>query len=245
MHQSLSTTWYRYTSRGSSVLAGAGDPGAGAGLPVHQVAELGRVGQAGRHDVARRDLRVAARRPGRCESSPSLCRVCSTSMNSSPRPYLNVTRRAVDPSRDQQHLLVLDVHALDGPMPSGKHEGLRLAERLGREPAAVLLEHDRRVQALLDRGPDREGRGEVVARRRPGWRRRGRRSRRSDRTARRLRSGRRRRTGRARRPCRPAPAGPAPPTAAASANCSSPSLTPVSAYGRSGWRCDSDMAMSR
>ena len=59
-------------------------------------------------------------RTGSVESSPSLCSVRSTSMNSSPSPYLNVTRSAVDPARHEQHLLVLDVHALDRADPSGK-----------------------------------------------------------------------------------------------------------------------------
>ena len=43
----------------------------------------------------------------------------------------------VDPARDQQHLLVLDVDALDRPDPLREVEHLRLAERRGREPAAV------------------------------------------------------------------------------------------------------------
>ena len=97
------------------------------------------------------------------ESSPSLCSVFSTSMNSSPSPYLNVTRSTVDPARDEEHLLVLDVDALDRPDALGEVEHLGLGERRRREPAAVLLPDDRRVQALLDRRPDREGRREVVA----------------------------------------------------------------------------------
>jgi len=40
-------------------------------------------------------------------------------MNSPPSPYLNVTRRAA-PSADQEHLLVLDVHALHRADPAGK-----------------------------------------------------------------------------------------------------------------------------
>ena len=52
---------------------------------------------------------------------------------------MKVTRFGVDPARDQQHLLVLDVDALDRPDALGEVEDLRLAERLGGEPAAVLL----------------------------------------------------------------------------------------------------------
>jgi hypothetical protein len=40
---------------------------------------------------------------------------------------------------------------------------LWLAERFGGVPPAVCLPDDRRVQALLDRGPDRERRREVVS----------------------------------------------------------------------------------
>ena len=58
-------------------------------------------------------------------------------MNSSPRPYLNVTRSRVDPARHEEHLLVLDVDALDRPDALGEVEDLRLAERRRREPAAV------------------------------------------------------------------------------------------------------------
>jgi hypothetical protein len=70
---------------------------------------------------------------------------------------------AVDVARDEQHLLVLDVDALDRPDPLGEVEHLGLGERRGREPAAVALPDDRRVEALLDRRPDRERRREVVA----------------------------------------------------------------------------------
>ncbi len=42
---------------------------------------------------------------------------------------------AVDPARHQEHLLVLDVDALDRPDALGEVEDLRLAERRGGEPA--------------------------------------------------------------------------------------------------------------
>ena len=78
-------------------------------------------------------------------------------------PVLEVDPPAVDPARDQQHLLVLDVHALDRADALREVEDLRLGERLGRVPAAVALPDHRRVEALLDRRPDREGGREVVA----------------------------------------------------------------------------------
>ena len=84
-------------------------------------------------------------------------------MNSSPSPYLNVTRLQSIHARHEQDLLVLDVDALDGPDPLGEVEDLGLGERRGREPAAGLLPDHRRVEALLDRRPDRERGGEVVA----------------------------------------------------------------------------------
>src|SRR5213076_1968144 len=61
------------------------------------------------------------------------------------------------------YLLVLHVDAFDLSDALGKPEGLRLRERLRRVEAAVALPDERRVQALLDRRPDREGRREVVA----------------------------------------------------------------------------------
>ncbi len=78
-------------------------------------------------------------------------------------PVLERHPPAVDPARDEQHLLVLDVHALDRADPLREVEHLRLGERRGREPAAVPLPDHRRVEALLDRRPDRERRREVVA----------------------------------------------------------------------------------
>ena len=84
-------------------------------------------------------------------------------MNSSPSPYLNVTRLQSITRGHEEHLLVLDVDALDGADSLGEVEDLGLGERLGREPAAALLPDHGRVEALLDRRPDRERGGEVVA----------------------------------------------------------------------------------
>jgi hypothetical protein len=70
---------------------------------------------------------------------------------------------AVNPARDEHDLLVLDVDALEQADPLGEVEDLGLAERLGRVPAALALPDQGRVEALLDRRPDREGRRELVA----------------------------------------------------------------------------------
>ncbi len=58
---------------------------------------------------------------------------------------------------------MLDIDALDRSDPLGEGEHLGLAKRLGREPTAGALVDHRGIQALLDRRPDGERRGEVVA----------------------------------------------------------------------------------
>ena len=58
---------------------------------------------------------------------------------------------------------MLHVHALDRADPLREVEDLGLAERRRRVPATALLPDDRRVEALLDRRPDGERRGELVA----------------------------------------------------------------------------------
>ena len=78
-------------------------------------------------------------------------------------PVLEGDAPAVDPARHEQHLLVLDVDALDGADALRELEHLGLGERRGRVPAAVPLPDHRRVEALLDRRPDRERGREVVA----------------------------------------------------------------------------------
>jgi len=83
-------------------------------------------------------------------------------MNSSPSPYLNVTRSASTQRGINRTSSWVDVHTFDRPDAVGELEDLRLAERLGREPAPLPLVDHRWVEALLDRGPDRERRGEVV-----------------------------------------------------------------------------------
>ena len=54
-------------------------------------------------------------------------------------PVLERDPVAVDHARHEEHLLVLDVDALDRADPLGEVEDLGLGERLGREPAAALL----------------------------------------------------------------------------------------------------------
>ena len=97
-------------------------------------------------------------------SMPRAWIVFSLSMKSSPSAYLNVTFAASGSQRGTSRTSSCSTftHSI-GPMPSGNGERLRAAERLGRVPAAVRVPHDRRVEALLDRRPDAEHRGEGVA----------------------------------------------------------------------------------
>ena len=136
-------------------------------------------------------------------------------MNSSPSPYLKVTRRQSTQRGTSSTSSCSTLTHSTGPIPSGKSNDLGLRERRGREPAALALPDHRRVEALLDRRPDREGRREVVALDDEVRAVADRRPRRSRRRARRLRSARRRRRARARRRCRRARAG------RARASCSS------------------------
>ena len=57
---------------------------------------------------------------------------------------------------------MLDVDALDRADPLREVEDLELAEWFCRVPAPVRFPDDRRIQAFLDRRPDRERRCEVV-----------------------------------------------------------------------------------
>ncbi len=66
-------------------------------------------------------------------------------MNSSPNPYLNVTRSRVHPAGDEDDLLVLDVHTFHRADAGRELEHLEFAEGLGGEPTPVALPDDGRV----------------------------------------------------------------------------------------------------
>ena len=70
---------------------------------------------------------------------------------------------AGDLAWDQHDLLVLDVDAFDRADALGEHEHLGLRERRRGVEAALALPDQGRVQALLDRRPDRERGRELVA----------------------------------------------------------------------------------
>ena len=130
-------------------------------------------------------------------------------MNSWPRPYLNVTRSHCTQRGISTTSSCSTFTHSTWPMPLGEVEHLGLGERGGRVEAPLALPDQRRVQALLDRRPDRERGREVIALddevgavAHPDFARR-------RRTAPRRRSGRARPTGRARRRCRRARAAPA------------------------------------
>ena len=188
--------------------AGARHPGARAGAPAHPLAERRRVGQRGRDHVARGDLHAAHRhRLGRVEAE--LVQRAQHADELLPQPVLERHPLALHPAGDQHDLLVLDVHALDRADALRELEHLRLGEGRRGVEAALALPDQRRVQALLDRRPDRERRREVIpldhevgAVAHPHLARPARR-------ARRRRSARRRPTAPARRRSPPAPAGPA------------------------------------
>ena len=80
-------------------------------------------------------------------------------MNSSPRPYLNVARLHSTQRGIRSTSSCSTLTHSTGPMPSGKSKTSGSRERRGGVPFAVLPDH-RRVEALLDRGPHRERRGE-------------------------------------------------------------------------------------
>ena len=130
-------------------------------LPVILSPSVTGSGSVAGDDVPRRDLDVPdTHLLGRVE--PELVQRLEDADELVAEAVLERDALAVDPTRDEQHLLVLDVDALDRPDPFGEVEGLRLGERLGREPPAALLPDHRWVEALLDRRPDRERRGELV-----------------------------------------------------------------------------------
>ena len=215
-----------------------------AGAAGHAVAERGGIGQRGRDDVARRDLdalhaqrlrRVEPEQGERPEHADELLA----------EAVLERHALAVDPARHQHDLLVLDVDALDRADAGRELEQLGLGERRGRVPAALALPDQRRVQALLDRRPDRErGRERVAVDREVGAVAH---ADLVDALEQVVGGVAGEDVGEPRLDADPAEREPAraPPTRRATANCSSPSITPGCSKGRSGWRCESVIAMSR
>ena len=146
-----------------AVDAGAGHPRSRARAAVHAVAERRgiRAAPPRRHRAA--TPRRRARAPAWSTPSPSCASVCSTSMNSSPSPYLNDTRRQSTAfGISSTSSCSTCTHSI-GPMPSGNTNVSGSENGASREEPAVALPHERRVEALLDRRPDRERRREVVA----------------------------------------------------------------------------------
>jgi len=129
----------------------------------HPIAEGGRVGEDRGDEIARRDVVPAhahwCRRPqaGAVEHAQKLGELFVQAV-------LERHPIAYNLARDQQHLFVLDVHALHRSDALRKYERFRLAERRSGEPAPLAFPHERGIQALLDRRPDRERRRELVAR---------------------------------------------------------------------------------
>jgi hypothetical protein len=132
--------------------------------PRHPVAEGDGIGGDGRQKIAWRDFHAPDIDAIGAVQAQCVNRLELVDEVRTERVLERDALHAAEPARDQEHLLVLDVHAFDRTDPLRKRKQLRGAERLGRDPRAVLpvgaLPHDRRVKALLDGGPDGEDRGE-------------------------------------------------------------------------------------
>jgi hypothetical protein len=89
-------------------------------LPVIRGPRVGGVGQTGCHDVARGDTGGRAHLDRLVLSRPSLCSVFRIPMNSSPNPYLNVTRLASTQRGMSSTSSCSTLTHSTGPMPSGK-----------------------------------------------------------------------------------------------------------------------------
>ena len=121
-----------------------------------------RAGTPRRRRAARppRGRRRCAPAPGSSSRGRAGARVCSTPMNSSPRPYLKVTRFASSQRGISSTSSCSTLTHSTGPMPSGNsNTSGSLNGGVVYQPR-VLLPDDGRVQALLDRRPDAERRGE-------------------------------------------------------------------------------------
>ena len=77
-------------------------------------------------------------------------------MNSAPSPYLKVTRLALTQRGISSTSSCSTLTHSTGPMPSGKSKVSGSLNGGRGVPAAVFLVDHRRVEALLDRGPDGE-----------------------------------------------------------------------------------------
>src|ERR1700752_1116291 len=115
----LSATWYRYTSRGAPSFP----------VPVTHVPAQVRpdiwspsVAGSGRQGAttSRGDTLLGPTRPGSVRSRPSLCSVSRTPMNSSPRPYLKVTRLASTQRGISSTSSCSTLTHSTGPIPAGK-----------------------------------------------------------------------------------------------------------------------------
>ena len=120
-----------------AVLARPGDPRAGAGLAAHPVAE--RRPGSGRRRPPRPAATPRPRRPGALSvrSRPSLWSDLEHVDELVAEAVLEGHPLRLDPARDEEDLLVLDVDALDRPDPLREVEDLGLAERRRRVPAPV------------------------------------------------------------------------------------------------------------
>jgi hypothetical protein len=146
-----------------AILVSTLDKGTSASLTLHQVTDLGGLGQACSDDVTRGDLNA---------TDLDLLSLVEADHVESPEDVdEGITKTELegdllglgDPTRDKEDLLVLDVDDLNGANAAGEVKDLRLAEGLSSVPTLALLEDDRGVQALLNAGPDGEVGGELVA----------------------------------------------------------------------------------
>ena len=215
-------------------------------LPVIGRAERRRVGQAGGHDLARRHPHVAdPHRLGRSRARACAASAASRSLDE-PSPYLNVTRSRTSTQRGMRSTSSCSTFThSSGPMPSGKSNtsgslnGGVVNQPRPRSHTTGGLRHSSIVR------PDRERRRELVA---------------LDPQVRAVAhaelvdpreqvvggvAGEHVGQPRLDARCRPAPAARPPRQSSSSANCSSPSFTPVRSCGASGCGADSDIAMSR
>ena len=111
------------------VLAGACHPGPCARDAVHEVADQGRVRQAGSHDVSRRDLLIANRYL-LCGVEPQHVQRLEHADEIVAQAVLERDTLRVQPAWHQENLFMLHVHALHRADAGREDEGLRLAERL-------------------------------------------------------------------------------------------------------------------